>query len=114
MAGQDGAFGADFRQRQGAPLALAAGVQGVAAVEAVGVADVGEVDGGVEADGAAEVLPGEAVGRLGHVLQERHRRGRQQGRQVLRKQLLPAQGPLDVLRPGPVDGLPQPRLGPGV
>ena len=114
VAGQDGAFGADFVRGQGAALANAAGVQGVAAVEAVGVADVGEINGGVEPDGAAEVLPGEAVGHLGDVLQEGQRRGRQQGRQVLREQLLPAQGPLDVRRPGPVDGLPQPRLRPGV
>ena len=93
VAGQDGAFGADFLRRQGAPLANAPGVQGVTAVGAVGVADVGQVNGGVEPDGPAEVLPGEMVRRLGHVLQERRRRRRQQGRQVLRKQTAPGARP---------------------
>ena len=40
--------------------------------------------------------------------------GGEQGRQVLRDQLLPAQGPLDLLRPGPRDQFPKALLRPGI
>jgi len=114
VAGQRGALCRDFLHGQGAPLALAPGVQGVAAVGAVGVADIGQINGGVEPDGPAEVLAGETVGHRCHLLQERQGAGGEQGRQVFRGRLLPAERPLDLVRPGPGDQFRKARLRPGI
>lgn len=47
-----------------------AAVGGDAAVEATSVAVVGEVEGGVEGDGAAKMAAGDGLGAVGHLFEE--------------------------------------------